>query len=108
LAFPLIGSGLSLHVDQDRHAKRRPGFFRGIRIIGVVSSGLFLPGDDAPHIAIALCDANVGDAVGHPPIAGRVNRHGRRGTRSQHDDGEDRLARDVSWAMQHGLNLCLR
>ena len=34
--------------------------------------GVFLPGNRAPHAAVAFGDADVGDAVGHPPVAGRI------------------------------------
>ena len=45
--------------------------------------GCFLPGHHAPHAAVAFGDADVGDAVRDPPVAGRIGGEGRRQTRNR-------------------------
>ena len=54
LAFPLIDAGLLLHVDQGRHAKRRPALLGRIGIVRITSARYFLPGHHAPHVAASI------------------------------------------------------
>ena len=63
----------------------------------IPATGRLLPGDRAPHVAVALGDANVGDAVGYFPVTGGVG--GQRGgnTCGQNESGNNYAMRDSSW-----------
>src|SRR3954466_12929055 len=107
LAFPLLGPGLFLHVDQDRHAQGRPALQRNIGIIDVTAAGRFLPCHHAPHAAVAFGDADVGYLVRHHPVPGGVGGEGRSQRRRKNGPAIHQGAREVSRALQHGSNLCL-
>jgi len=62
---------------RDRHAQRRPALLGRVWIVLVASARCLFPGDRTPHIAVTLCDPDVGDAISHFPVTGRVRRKGR-------------------------------
>ena len=74
--------------------------------MNILAARLFLPGDRAPDAAVALRDADIGDAIGHPPVPGRVGGQRRSNTCGQKESGKNYSAREGSWAVQHGSDLC--
>ena len=72
LTFPGIGAGLLLHLDQDRHAQGRPALLCDVRIVLVLAARRHFPGNDAPHVAATLGDANIGHTIGYFPVTGGI------------------------------------
>src|SRR5262249_23604980 len=103
LPLPRIRARLLLHVDQDRHAEREPSLLRGVRIMGVLAAGRLLPGDRAPHSAVALRDPDIRDTVGDAPVAGRVRGQRRYQCARQNESRVCYGARELGRAVQHGL-----
>ena len=81
---------------------------RGVeRIVDVAAAGCFLPRYYTPHAPVTLGDADVGHFVRYFPIACRIGCKGRSQAGYKNDSAMEYRTREFSWAVQHGLNLCL-
>src|ERR1700681_1512740 len=72
----------------------------------IAPARLLLPGNRAPHAAIALCNPDIGDTVSYFPVARWIERQRRRKACRQKYSGICYSTQDVSWAVQHDLDLC--